>query len=343
MRKDKANTHFEKNYSEFITSRPLNVAVLFVVFNRVETTRRVFEAIRQAKPPRLYVAADGPRKNREGEAERVAQVRAIATAVDWPCELSILFQTENIGCQFGPKAGIDWFFENEEYGIILEDDCLPSQSFFWFCEEMLVKFRNDESVMAVTGINIFEEGNFNGDYFYSNFALMWGWASWRRAWELYDIKISEWPQLKKQRWLKTIGIGGMPFEKKWEMIFDLTTKLGDSATWWDYQWIYCCWKNKGLTIAPRLNLIRNIGHTAEATHTVEDHPIFSNLVPKELCWPLLPPKNIEPNKQVDNFINRHWFNAGWRYYFSSKLRLIPGFKCMNEFRKRVIKKIERKK
>ena len=117
---------------EFTPPAPLQTAVLFLVFNRPDTTAQVFEAIRQAKPPRLYVAADGPRVNREGEAERVARVREIATAVDWPCEVKTLFREENLGCKYAVSGGITWFFEHEEQGIILEDDCLPSQSFFWF-------------------------------------------------------------------------------------------------------------------------------------------------------------------------------------------------------------------
>ena len=125
---------------------PLQTAVLFLVFNRPDTTAQVFEVIRQARPPRLYIAADGARPNRADEPELIARVREIATAVDWPCEVRTLFREENLGCKHAVSGGITWFFEHEEQGIILEDDCLPSQSFFWFCEELLEKYKDDKRV-----------------------------------------------------------------------------------------------------------------------------------------------------------------------------------------------------
>ena len=127
----------------FVHPHPLKTAVLFLVFNRPDTTKQVFKAIRQAKPPRLYVAADGPRADKPGEAEKVEQARRIAMQVDWDCEVKTLFREKNLGCGKAVSSAIDWFFENEEEGIILEDDCLPSQSFFWFCEELLERYRLD--------------------------------------------------------------------------------------------------------------------------------------------------------------------------------------------------------
>ena len=323
--------------SSFIPPAPLQTAVLFLVFNRPDTTAQVFEAIRQAKPPRLYVAADGPRAGREGEAERVAKVREIATAVDWPCEVKTLFRTENVGCQHGPRQGIDWFFQHEEYGIILEDDCLPSQSFFWFCEAMLERFCGDESIMAVTGTNITRNLTFEADYFFSKYALMWGWASWRRAWAKYDPDLSDWGTLKKRKWLKSLKIGGLPFEYTWQRIFDRTTQLRDDATWWDYQWIYTCWLHNGLTIAPAKNLIRNIGFSDDATHTFSNDPYRSNLIPVEIHFPLQHPTRLMVNQDVDAFISRHWFHASWINLIKSLILALPGAKMLNQTRKRVFK------
>ena len=170
----------------------LNTAVLFLVFNRPETTARVFDAIRKARPPRLYVAADGPRTNRPGEAERVEKVRQIATAVDWPCEVNTLFRKDNIGCKRAVSGAITWFFEKEEEGIILEDDTLPSQSFFWFCQELLEIYRDDERIFIISGYNKQDEWNAEKvDYFFSYFGGIWGWASWRRAWKHFDIEMTD--------------------------------------------------------------------------------------------------------------------------------------------------------
>ena len=131
----------------------LQAPALFLVFNRPDTTARVFEALRAARPARLYVAADGPRPNREGEAARCDDVRRIATQVDWPCKVTTLFRDRNLGCRIGVSTAIDWFFEHEEEGIVLEDDCLPSTSFFPYCAELLARYRHDERVMCVSGDN----------------------------------------------------------------------------------------------------------------------------------------------------------------------------------------------
>ena len=335
MRKNPPTTTPEDRMIDaFEPPAPLQTAVLFLVFNRPDTTAQVFEAIRKAKPPRLYVAADGPRANRAGEAESVAKVREIATAVDWPCQLKTLFRTENVGCQFGPRGGIDWLFENEDYGIILEDDCLPSQSFFWFCEEMLKRYREDESIMAITGTNIINQLTFDGDYFFSKYPLMWGWASWRRAWVKYDPDLADWKNLRKGRWLKSLDLGGLPFESTWKQIFDRTVQLGKDATWWDYQWIYSCWVSDGLTIAPAVNLIRNIGYSSDATHTKGDHPILSNLIANETNFPIVSPKIIAVNQQADLFISRIWFGVGWISLFKSMLMRFPGLRQINTLRKK---------
>jgi hypothetical protein len=313
----------------------LQTPVLFLVFNRPDTTSQVFEAIRKAKPPRLYVAADGPRVNRAGEAERVAKVRKIATAVDWSCELKTLFRIENVGCQFGPRGGIDWFFDNEEYGIILEDDCLPSQSFFWFCEEMLEQYRDDKSIMAITGTNITKGLAFDADYFFSKYALMWGWATWRRAWKKYDPDLAHWNNLRRSGWLKDLNLGGLAFEYTWKKIFDQTSQLRNDATWWDYQWIYSCWVNSGLTVAPALNLIRNLGYSSDATHTKSIHPVLGHLLETEMSFPLRHPKSVNVHMEADKFISRHWFGVSWISLVKSMLMKFPGARQINQLRKRI--------
>ena len=187
--------------SSFTPPAPLQTAVLFLVFNRPDTTAQVFEAIRQAKPPRLYVAADGPREGREGEVERVDKVREISMAVDWPCEVKTLFREKNLGCKYAVSSAITWFFEQEEQGIILEDDCLPSQSFFWFCEELLNEYMYDQRIWQICGfsplVNKIKES-----YYLSKYSPIWGWASWRRAWSAYDAEISSWPIVKNSEILR---------------------------------------------------------------------------------------------------------------------------------------------
>jgi hypothetical protein len=320
----------------FTPPAPLQTAVLFLVFNRPDTTKQVFEAIRKAKPPRLYVAADGSRADQVGEAEKVAKVREIATAVDWPCDVKTLFRDENLGCKYAVSGGITWFFEHEEQGIILEDDCLPSQSFFWFCEEMLESYAKESRVMCITGTNITKGIRFSDDLWFSNYSLMWGWATWRRAWKKYDRDLSSWPIKREEGFLNKKLKFNSAQKSSWNRILDRTYQ-GDIDTW-DYQWIYSCWINNGLTIAPAVNLIRNIGYSSDATHTKSDHPILSNLIANETNFPIIHPKNIEVNEQADLFISRHWIGVSWIGLFKSMLMRFPCLRQINTLRKRYFRK-----
>jgi len=236
--------------------------VLFLVFNRPEPTRRVFEAIRAARPQRLYVAADGPRSNRVGEPERCATVRDIATAVDWPCEVTTLLRDQNAGCAQAVSNAVSWFFNHEPEGIILEDDCLPDASFFEFSTDQLKRWRDDQRIGQICGFNLLPESSpTGGDYFASHFGWSWGWASWRRAWQAYDITMSSWRRLKQ------LGLHHQhPFYAERIRLFDATADAGWRDSW-DYQWHYTLACQGQLSLIPSVNLIENIGFTADATHT----------------------------------------------------------------------------
>ncbi len=166
--------------------------VLFLVFNRPDSTRKVFDAIRSARPPKLYITADGPRPDRPAEAKLCSEVRAIASAVDWPCEVKTLFRESNLGCKAGVSSGITWFFSHEDEGIILEDDVLPVPTFFNFCDEMLERYRDDARVSMISGCNLISN-HFSPkqSYFFSRYNLIWGWATWRRAWQHYDVAMTQ--------------------------------------------------------------------------------------------------------------------------------------------------------
>jgi hypothetical protein len=252
----------------FIPPAPLKTAVLFVVFNRPDTTKIVFEAIRKAKPPRLYVAADGPRKHKEGEAEKSKITRDIATQVDWECEVKTLFRDDNVGCGLGPSTAFDWFFSHEEEGIVLEDDCLPDPSFFWYCEELLEKYRHDTRVMHITGSNFQNGWQRDNDYsyYFSSYPHEWGWASWRRAWQLFDYQVKRFPEIQEKGYLD--GYFTSKLEQKYRLSKITNTYGNDNANWWDYQWNFALHINSGLAIVPNVNLIENIGFGEDATHTL---------------------------------------------------------------------------
>lgn len=180
----------------------MNCPVLFLIFNRPDTTRKVFAEIRRAKPARLYIAADGPRKERTTDIALCEQTRDIINEIDWPCQSYTLYRKENLGCKLAVSSAINWFFEREESGIILEDDCLPHPTFFKFCEIMLERYKDDTRVMHIGGSN-FQEGMIrgDGDYYYSKWTPVWGWASWRRAWKNYDVNMVKWIEFKKNNYV----------------------------------------------------------------------------------------------------------------------------------------------
>mgnify|MGYP006413279843 FL=1 len=276
--------------TKFIPPHALNTAVLFLVFNRLDTTKQVFEAIRQAKPPRLYVAADGARANKEGEVDKAQAVRDyIMQNIDWKCEVKTLFQEENLGCKYAVSGAITWFFENEERGIILEDDCLPSQSFFWFCEELLEKYKKDMSVGQISGDN-FQNGIQRGldDYYFSIHNHIWGWATWRNRWKKYDVLLNN---IEEPLFLADC-FSNLNERKLWESLF---YKMKDSKIdTWDYQWSFCLWNENMLTAIPNKNLVKNIGFGSDATHTTIETK-FSNLDSHEIMI------NTHPNRVTQDY------------------------------------------
>jgi hypothetical protein len=280
-------------------------ALLFLVFNRPEPTARVFEAIRRARPSRLYVAADGARAGRPEEAERCAATRRIATAVDWPCEVKTLFRDRNLGCKHAVSSAIDWFFENEAEGIILEDDCLPDPSFFPYCDQLLEHYRDDERVALISGDN-FQFGARHGDasYYFSRYVHIWGWASWRRVWQHYDREARNWPAFQARGGLGKV-LGSRPREiRHWEHIFS-AVHAGRIDTW-DYQLNLAIWSHGMVSVLPQQNLISNIGFGADATHT-NGVSKFANMAVEPMAFPLRHPQSRDTAVAADDFTASQMF------------------------------------
>jgi hypothetical protein len=234
-----------------------------MVFNRPETTARVFKAIRKARPARLLVVADGPRPGREGEAARCGEVRALIKP-DWPCKLERNYAPANLGCKRRLSGGLDWVFKKAPEAVILEDDCLPAPDFFRFAEALLKRHRRDEKLMMLSGSN-FLPGAWKApaDYCYTRHAFIWGWASWARAWRHYDVAMADWPGLGEGV-LQSLFPGSAWQRTYWRRGMRLTHE-GVMDTW-DYQWIWAIWKRGGLNAVPRQNLVSNIGAGEGASH-----------------------------------------------------------------------------
>ncbi|HIG94549.1 MAG TPA: hypothetical protein HA283_06295 [Nanoarchaeota archaeon] len=267
----------------------LTTPVLFMVFNRLDTTKQVFGEIKKAKPQKLFIACDGPRNTEE--KKKTDAVRSyILKNISWKCEVKTLFREKNLGCKYAVAGAIDWFFENVEQGIILEDDCLPSQSFFRFCQEMLEKYSDNPEIMHISGTNIEIKSKIKEDYFFSNVFNVWGWATWKRVWKKYDVGMKGWPQY---RWTFFKFLRKYPLFNKINTlrIYELT--YSNKINTWDYQWGFACKINNGLAIIPKVNLITNLGFD-EGTHTTNYKKNEKTLERFKLDFPLNENKIVEP-------------------------------------------------
>lgn len=239
----------------------LQTPVALMIFNRPDTTTRVFEAIRAARPARLLVVADGPRPDRAGEADQCAAARAVINHIDWNCDVVTNYAETNLGCKRRIASGLDWVFNTVEEAIILEDDCVPHPDFFPFCAALLEKYREDERVMMIAGTNSLLKLDIPESYLFSRYFSVWGWATWQRAWKNYDVNLGRWGKLGGQKQLEYL------FPQRY--VVEYLTRSFDAVQsgridTWDYQWSFCCLFNSGLSAVPRVNLISNIG--AGGTH-----------------------------------------------------------------------------
>jgi hypothetical protein len=291
-----------------ISGAALNTPVVLIIFNRPDTTREVFKAIAEARPKQLLVVSDGARDSRPGEAELVAECRQIALAVDWECEVLTNFSETNLGCKIRVATGLDWAFSQVEEAIILEDDCLPSESFFVFASQMLEKYRRTENVGSISGSNM---PGYNylaqSSYVFSKFPMIWGWATWARVWNNYEVDVPSWPTTKRSGLLRSVlrTPKGRAF---WIRALDGVHKKRVDT--WDYQLSLTHWIHGYLAVIPSVNMISNIGFGAAATHTVNPNSVYSNSPRGEMVFPLTPPPTIKADSLHDLAIEEEKFQTG---------------------------------
>lgn len=261
--------------------------ILLITFNRPDHVRQVLIEIRKQQPMQLYVCQDGARVGNALDQQRVQQVRdVINELVDWPCELHTLYQEKNLGCGPGPVAGISWFFSQVKMGIVLEDDCVPSNTLFQFFEDLLIKYKDDDSIAIITGTNVLKRWRSNkGDYFIAKTGgmTMGAWASWRRAWELFDKDLVSWKDVNNRDKLKKF-IGKDEYDV-YEPILDEIC-MNSSKDIWDYQWAYSRWVNEKYSLVSTINQMSNIGFCAESTHTANNKDRRSKMQLYSCVFPL---------------------------------------------------------
>lgn len=284
----------------------LHTPVVFCTFNRLDTAQRVFERIREAKPQKLYLISDCAREHVEGEADRVLAVREyIEQHIDWDCHVEKNYAKRNMGCGRRISSGLTWVFEREEEAIILEDDCVPELSFFRYCQEMLAYHRENTQIAMISGNNPMSACyTLEEEYTFSKVPFIWGWATWRRAWQKYDFDMSDYPlQKQKPVWKKTF-----PLKAYWVYMAEFDALYRHEFDTWDYQWMYTIIKENWLAVVPAESHVFNIGFQEESTHTSKTPGWLIQDV-KPVRFPIKHPAEIKWDNSFDmaymNRVNRH--------------------------------------
>lgn len=284
--------------------RPATAPILLLAFNRPDKTQRVFNAIRERQPTRLCVAVDGPRANNTSESEKVSEVLEIVSKVDWECDVTYLRRENNLGCKQAVSQAINWFFDLVECGMILEDDCLPSNSFFSFCTYCLHRYRSDHRIWDIAGSNLIDNQALQShhSYFYSRYGGIWGWATWRDRWLGYDVELS---QARQSDSLELLCSSMESWENP-QMRMSQFKSIHSGFDTWDYQWLYHRLSQSGLSVIPQKNLVTNIGFGPDATHTFKPEKRHSNIA-KDLSFPLQSPPSIIRDLTQDKKIAATYF------------------------------------
>lgn len=305
----------------------IQTPVTYIIFNRPRHTRETFAAIRAQRPAKLFIIADGPRPGHPTDAERCKEVRRIVEQIDWACDVQRNYAEQNLGCKRRVTTGLDWVFSHVEQAIVIEDDVLPHPDFYGYCEALLDRYKNDERVMMITGCN-FQDGLRRGHaaYYFSKYNHVWGWASWRRAWQKNDPTLSFWPAWKNSdAWCKHTP--DRIERRYWSNILDRMYR--NEIDTWDYSWMASVWYHDGLTATPNVNLVSNIGFGPDGTHTVTDvdeagHPVHP-------LGPLTHPEFVVQDREADRYAYDN-ISGGLQRRVHKRLLNFTGQALMRAFR-----------
>lgn len=277
----------------------MDVPVLLIGFNRPDQTKQVIDRLVGIGATNVYVAIDGPRKGNDLDLHQCLEVQRIVDSAPWPGSVTKNYRTTNYGCRRGVSEAISWFFEHENEGIILEDDCLPDDTFFEYCRQLLNAFRENPRIGMVSGSTFFpfpEQGS--PSYTFTRYPHIWGWATWKRAWDLYDDELASWGGPESLDILDAASGGSRSFVRFWKRLLG-SVYSGEIDTW-DYVWSYSFWRAGFLSVSPGVNMITNIGFHSQATHTTAK-PLGKNFRPDghPMRLPLTHPPHIEPNQRLE--------------------------------------------
>lgn len=281
--------------------------VLVLAFNRADHVEQAMKAIQEYKPNRLYLECDGPRLHKEGELEAVKSTRqTMLKMVDWPCEIKTLFREENLGCAHAVYDAISWFFEQEEYGCIIEDDIVVSQDFFKLCEDLLPKYKHDEKIMQISARNTSFRTDITNTYVYSQCFHCWGWATWRRAWNKMDMSMSEAPRISYFYLINRLGLFRGLMMKYY---FMKSYKDINNCTSWATRWYLTILAHDALVLCPGVNLALNIGMDSGTHYEKGDEDPYRGLKIEKIKWPILYNDNLTPDIKQKKYDNKVFYNV----------------------------------
>jgi len=282
------------------------VPIVLLTYNRPHLTRRVLELVQQIQPVELFVVGDGARESCADDRRLVQQTREIIDNIQWVDHLRVDFAEKNLGCKRRVSSGLDWVFSQVEQAIVLEDDCLPDLSFFGYCAALLDKYRDDRRVMSIAGVNFQKQkARTEYSYYFSKYFQSWGWASWRRAWQHFDLHLEGWPEFQSNGGIASLA--DSPLEQRfWERIFD--QQHAGQTNSWAYAFAFACFHQRGLTAIPNVNLVSNIGFGDTATHTTSVQHSLAN-VPTFPMAHVCHPNAVFQHQQADEYTFRNAYRA----------------------------------
>lgn len=279
--------------------------VLVLAYRRPDLVAEVMRAIAQAKPRKLFLACDGPHPDRPGEVALVAATRsAMEAAITWDCEVHTRYSETNQGCRRGVEGAISWFFDHVDEGIILEDDCIPHADFFPYCAELLDRYREDPRVTHISGDAALPHpaAGSGASYVFSAEALVWGWATWRSAWERYDSDLHLWQQMRSDPAASRRMFGSRPAALWWSRVLDRLLLEGRPDSW-AYRWSFSVMATRGVCIIPAVNLVSNVGFREDSTHTFSPGSVRAHGQVQPIL-PLRHPAGIIVDRRSDRLFQR---------------------------------------
>lgn len=298
-----------------------NLPVLIVIFNRPDKFRNLLQSLRKSKPSKLFVSADGPRQNNADDKSKCVQARKVVDEIDWPCDIVTRFLDNNMGCDPHVASAIEWFFENVEYGIILEDDVVIHPNFFRFSVELFERYRDDERIMQISSLSPFEKRNHPYSYHFSKHFRCYGaWGTWKRAWRFHTIPIGRYTKTDLFQIIRSYF--PKPIDQKYWMKLFSEFENGSRVNW-DYWWNFTCYAQNGLCIVPESNFVKNIGYDDRSTHTKCQEPVLCDLQAESIKFPLSHPIFIYADERPEINFRKNYYSG-----LSLKSRLLKHVKTI---------------